>query len=83
MVLAELAPTPAIGSAAGKSAPSEPLDGRQWGETVSALLTLALDDAFDDGLACLLDGLRQRRQPSIRRRPHAMREPGDRSQKLR
>jgi AcrR family transcriptional regulator len=83
MVLAEVAPTPAIDSAAGKSASSEPLDGRQWGETVSALHTPALDGAFDYGLACLLDGLGQRRPPSERRRAHAMREPGDRAQKPR
>lgn len=83
MVLAEVAPTPTIDSATARSTPSEPLDGRQWGETVSALRAPALDGAFDYGLACLLDGLGQRRAPSKRRRPHAIREPSDEAQKAR
>lgn len=82
MVLAEVAPRPPLESPAGRTTPGDPLDGRQWGETVSALRAPALDGAFEYGLACLLDGL-ERRQPGVRRRPHAMREPGDRPQKPR
>lgn len=69
MVLAEVAPTPTIDSTSGTPWPGAPLDGRQWGETVSALQKSALDGAFDYGLACLLDGLEQRRPTSGRRRP--------------
>ncbi|WP_395711659.1 TetR family transcriptional regulator [Reyranella sp.] len=82
MVLAEVAPTPTIASPAATPARREPLDGRQWGETVAALRAPALDGAFDYGLACLLDGL-ERRQPGVGRRLHALREPGARPQKLR
>jgi AcrR family transcriptional regulator len=82
MVLAEVAPTPSLDSAAREPESGASLDGRQWGETVSALRAPALDGAFDYGLACLLDGL-ERRQPNVRRRPHAMREPSERSQKPR
>lgn len=83
MVLAEVAPAPAIDSAAGAPAPSGPLDGRQWGETVSALGAPALDGAFDYGLACLLDGLEQRQQKNIRHRAHALRDSFARPQKPR
>ncbi len=79
MVLAEVASAPSPDLAVRAPAP---LDGRQWGETVSALRPPELDGAFDDVLACLLDG-HERRHPTIRRRPHAMREPSERSQKPR